>query len=190
MPSEGASFALRVELGGHATSFTAMEASNTDNLVSNVSTSGGVLTITYTSNTGIGFRMATITLTTMGLGTSIGRTLALTQVPPPIVGDVVLDSAEAITDRIRSATHIQGNLTIGDGGLGEAIDNSDLAMLQVEEIGGNLTLNRTELTRLDAFSSLRRVGGDLRIGGSNPAGDGNSMLVSVAGFGVLGRVEG
>ena len=115
---------------------------------------------------------------------------ATTGCPLTISVDVTLDSLEAITDAIRAATRIEGNLTIGDGEAGTDITNAVLAMLRVDTITGNLTINRTQLTELDAFSQLRRIEGNLDIGGTHAIDDGNRMMTSVSGFGRLERIEG
>ena len=104
-------------------------------------------------------------------------------------GDITLDSLEAITEDIRSARRIVGNLTIGDGEAGTDLTNAHLAALQVEVITGNLTINRTRLTTLDAFSSLRSIEGSLDIGGVY-FNDGNKMMTLLSGFGALESIGG
>ena len=79
-------------------------------------------------------------------------------------GNVTLDSLEAITEDIRNARKIVGDLTIGDGTAGTDLTNAHIADFAVDTITGNLTINRTQLTELDAFASLRLVGGNLNIG--------------------------
>ena len=103
--------------------------------------------------------------------------------------DITLDSLEAITPAIRAATRIEGNLTIGDGEVGTDLTNAHLAELQVDTITGNLTINRTQLTELDAFSSLRHIGGSLDIGGTATI-DGNRMMTSLSGFDTLESIGG
>ena len=104
-----------------------------------------------------------------------------------VIGNIVLDSLEAITSNIRAATRIVGNLTIGDGEAGNDITNTELARLQVEEITGDLLIQATKLTSLTAFSELRRVGRDFYIGGNNSS-DGNAMLGTLSGLNALEHV--
>ena len=104
-------------------------------------------------------------------------------------GDVTLDSLEAITEDIRNARRIVGDLTIGDGEAGNDITNTELARLQVQEITGDLLIQATKLTSLTAFSALRRVGGDFYIGGSS-ASHINTMLESISGFNALEHIGG
>ena len=186
LPPSGGSAALTIDVGGGATGFTATEASDDANFVT-ISTSASAITINYSANTGTSSRMATITLSTTPSSGSITRTLSLTQVSSTFVGDVRLDSMEAITYAIRSATRIEGDLVIGDGDRGEDIENAHLAGFAVETIAGNLTIQSTKLTTLDAFSSLRIVEGDLQIGIFSL---GNAMLGSVSGFDVLDSIRG
>ena len=114
-------------------------------------------------------------------------------------GDVRLDSAEAITPEIRAYTRIEGNFTIGDGETGEDIDNDDLTGLQLDTITGNLKIEGTALTELNAFNSLEKVGGNLEIGDfdateaspcSGIVGTGNDMIETIAGFNRLITVDG
>ena len=101
-------------------------------------------------------------------------------------GNFTLDSLEAITEDIRNATKIVGNLTIGDGSTGTDLTNAHLATLQVDTITGDLRIEQTRLTTLNAFSSLKHVGGNLWIG--YVGNRGNSVLRSVSGFNALRSV--
>ena len=181
---------LTIDIEGNASGWTATEDPD-EALLTAITASGEdeeVLTLTFSANTTASPRRATVRLSTTGTGTSISKTLSLTQAPMgTIVGDITLDSLEAITPAIRAATRIEGNLTIGDGEAGDDITNAALARLQVDTITGGLTISGTKLARLDAFNSLKHVGGNLRIGF---AGKGNAMLGSVSGFNALIRVAG
>ena len=190
LPANGTTAALAIDIGGNATGWTAT-VSNPAGFLSASPASGtgdGTLTITYSANTSPFPRTARITLsTTGGTGTAITRTLSLTQaagrecnLPTCFVGNIRLDSAEAITDAIKAYTHIDGNLTIGDGDAGTDIANADLQGLSVEEITGDLKIVSTKLTELNAFASLRSVGDSLIIGL-------NASLTSISGFGALTR---
>ena len=210
LPSDGTTAALRIDVGNGATRWNATEAPSSD-FISIAPASGGdeeTLTITYSANTATSSRTAMITLSTEGvINTSITRTLELTQASLTIVGDVELDSLEAITDEIRAATRIEGNLIIGDGEDGRDITNAELARLQLQTITGNLRIQGTKLIELDAFASLRSVGGGLLVernavlrsllgfGSLTSVGDGlairnNAVLESVSGFDMIESVEG
>ena len=192
LPVASTSAALTIDIGNDATSWTATEASDPANFVSAAPASGtgdGTLTISYSANTGTTPRSATITVTTMPAGPrSTSRTLLLTQAAGKHIGNIVLNSAEAITDAIKALTRIEGNLTIGDAATGTDIDNDDLAGFQLRTITGDLTIDGTTLTELNAFTSLTKVGGTLRIGDSN--GSGNNALTSVSGFTMLDSIGG
>ena len=62
-------------------------------------------------------------------------------------------------------------------------------MLQVDTITGDLTINRTTLRELNAFNSLKHVGGDLNIGGRSYT-EGNHMMRSMSGFDALESIGG
>ena len=137
LPANGTTAALTIDIGGGAAGWTATEADDPTNFLSDVTASGtgdGTLTINYSANTSPFPRTATITLsTTGGTGTPITRTLSLTQaagracnLPTCFVGDITLNSKEDITDAIKAYTHIGGNVTIGDAATGTDIANADL----------------------------------------------------------------
>ena len=108
---------------------------------------------------------------------------------PACISGQTLNRSEQITDRIRNATRIDGNLTITDGTEGTDIDNDDLSRFQVQEITGDLTIRSTTITNLNAFNSLTRVGGALIIGGIDQ-NQGNGVLVSMSGFDALQTIGG
>ena len=203
---------LTIDTEGGASGWTATEDPD-EALITAITASGSdeeALVLTLSSNTTASPRRATVTLTTTGTGTPISKTLSLTQAPMGIIlGNLVLDSLEAITDAIRSATRIEGSLSIGDGSVGDDITNAELARLQVEQITGTLRIQNTELSELDAFSSLDSIGGNLRVasnaeltridafsslrfvGGSLLIGGrdiGNAMLESISGLNALEHV--
>ena len=155
-------------------------------------TGAGSFTISYAENEAAAFREGIVTITsTGGIVGSISRDIRLVQLgtAPAIVGDVLLDSAEAITEEIEAARYIFGDLVISDGDEGDDISNNDLAALQVQRISGSLTMQATKLRELNAFNSLTSVGVNLSIGGRDDA-EGNAMLGSISGFDALERVGG
>ena len=97
------------------------------------------------------------------------------RLPTCLASDVVLDSAEAITETLKGVTTISGSLTIGDGDRGRDIKDLDLAGFMVQEIGGHLKISGSKLTDFTAFTSLRSIGDSLVV--SN-----NTTLTSLPGF--------
>ena len=107
------------------------------------------------------------------------------------IGNVTLNSIEDITEDIRSATRIEGNLRISDSEAGTNITNAELARLQVDTITGNLTINLTFFHSLDAFNSLRHIGDSLNIGGFDEGSDiGGNSIRSMSGFDALETIGG
>ena len=82
LPLEGASAALRIEVGGGATGWQAEEETDEHDFVSISPSSGSngeVLTITYTANQSFNDRNAVLILRAVGWGSPASRTLSLTQ---------------------------------------------------------------------------------------------------------------
>ena len=80
LPSDGGSADFTIGVGGSATGW--IEAADTEDFLSVSPASGsdgGMLTVSYAANPSTSSRTATITLSTIGSGTSITRTLSLTQ---------------------------------------------------------------------------------------------------------------
>ena len=149
-------------------------------------------TISYEQNTAAAPRTDTLIITPTGSGAIVTplRLLVIQHgTANAIIGDVVLDSVEAITEEIREAQYIVGNLLISDGEPGEDLDNHHLRGLQVETITGSLRIRRTKIRKLDAFASLRTIEGHLDIGRQNFS-DGNRMMLSMSGFDALDSIGG
>ena len=193
--------AFVIDTEGGATAWTATE--NPDEAIITAVTASGndrdTLKLAFSANTTTSSRMVgTISLSTTGAGTAITKTLVVTQaamgvtVDVVLIGDVVLDSAEDITDVVENAISIE-NLIIGDSttqtGIGTSITNTHLQDISVDTITGHLRIRGTELTTLNAFNSLRHVGGNLEIGGDN-LNEGNLSLVSLSGFDELESIGG
>ena len=152
--------------------------------------SRSALIINYAQNSGAE-RTATVTITTQGeAGAAITVTLSITQYSTTstitITRDILLDGTADITAEILNAKRIEGNLTIrrGTAASGSSIRNADIAAFAVDTITGDLTISDTELLRdLDAFNSLRHIGGYLRIAE-------NDELTTINGFDALESIGG
>ena len=190
MPAAGGSIAVDLSFRHGSPLYEA--SSGEGGFLTVPSSSSTSFTVTYPQNTAFAPRVDTLIITPTDDAFDLPplrRIVIQHGTASAILGDVQLNSLEDITPEIRAAQYIMGNLTIGDSEAGNDITNTELARLQVEEIRDDLLIQGTKLTSLSAFSSLRRVGGDLSIGGRNSS-DGNAMLESISGLNALEHVGG
>ena len=164
LPADGTEAVFTIDLGGRATGFTAVEASDPDNFVSSVTASGTRgerLTISYSENTSPSSRTARITLSTTGEeGIPISRTLSLTQE----AAEISITGFSPTTGRIGDEITIRGtafSTTASDNDVsfgGSRFDISSAA--DAHEVNADGTELKVRVPRGAESGKLRvRVGG-------------------------------
>ena len=135
-------------------------------------------TVSYEANTEAAPRIDTLTITPVGSFYAPAQKFVVIQLGTDTevhIGELILDSAEAITADVQALKHIIGSLRIGDGEPGDDITNTALAELSLKTITGALTISGTKLDTLDAFSELTTIEDSLVIRE-------NALLDSLLGF--------